>query len=202
MTHVLMDLPYSQEALEPFLMKETLYYHHEKHHAGYVNKLNGLIKGTKFEDMSLEHIITQSDGAIFNNAAQTFNHSFYWNCLSPVPTQPSDALLQKIVDTFGSMDKFKEEFSASALNNFGSGWTWLVVDENKELKIINTSNAQTPIANDETPLLTCDVWEHAYYLDYKNERAKYLDGFLEHINWDSASKVFEDKEHLYAIGLQ
>lgn len=201
MIHTLADLPYSLEALEPFLMKETLYYHHEKHHAGYVNKLNGLIKGTEYEEMSLEYIITQSDGAIFNNAAQTFNHNFYWNCLSPVATQPSDALLRKIIDTFGSMDKLREEFLASALNNFGSGWTWLVLDQHEHLKIVNTSNAQTPIAHHETPLLTCDVWEHAYYLDYKNERVKYLDGFWEHINWENASKVFEDKEHLNAIGL-
>lgn len=201
MLHKLVDLPYAPDAFEPFLSKETLFYHHQKHHAGYVNNLNNLIKGTEYEDMSLEYIITQSDGAIFNNAAQTFNHNFYWNCLSPEPSEPSAALLQKITAVFGSMEAFKEKFLHAALTNFGSGWTWLVLDQHEHLKIVNTSNAQTPITSDETPLLTCDVWEHAYYLDYKNERVKYLDGFWEHINWENASKVFEDKEHLNVIGL-
>jgi Fe-Mn family superoxide dismutase len=192
MKHTLADLPYDLEALEPFLMKETLYYHHDKHHAGYVNKLNTLIKGTEYEEMSLEYIITQSDGAIFNNAAQTFNHNFYWNCLSPVATQPSDTLLRKIIDTFGSMDKLKEEFLASALNNFGSGWTWLVLDQHEHLKIVNTSNAQTPIAHHETPLLTCDVWEHAYYLNYQNRRPDYIEAFFNVINWNEVERRYAE----------
>ncbi|UCN00284.1 superoxide dismutase [Sulfurimonas sp. SWIR-19] len=201
MQHKLTDLPFPPDALESFLSQETLFYHHQKHHAGYVKKLNELIKDTEYEQMSLEQIITQSDGAVFNNAAQTFNHNFYWNCLSPTATVPSDALLRKITDVFGSMEKLKEAFLNAALTNFGSGWTWLVLDQHEHLKIVNTSNAQTPIAHHETPLLTCDVWEHAYYLDYKNERAKYLDAFWEHINWENASKIFADKEHLNAVGL-
>lgn len=201
MQHTLAALPYAMDALEPFLTQQTLFYHHEKHHAGYVKKLNTLILGTEYEEMSLEYIITQSEGAIFNNAAQTFNHNFYWNCLSPDTTMPSDALLRKITEVFGGMEKLKETFINAALTNFGSGWTWLVLDQHEHLKILNTSNAQTPIAHNETPLLTCDVWEHAYYLDYKNERAKYLEGFWQHINWDNASKIFEDKEHLNVVGL-
>ena len=201
MKHTLAALPYAMDALEPFLTKETLLYHYEKHHAGYVKKLNTLIQGTEYAEMNLEYIITQSNGAIFNNAAQTFNHNFYWNCLSPSVTTPSDTLLRKITDIFGNMEKLKEAFVDSALHNFGSGWTWLVVDQHEHLKIVNTSNAQTPITSDEIPLLTCDVWEHAYYLDYKNERARYLEGFWQHINWENASKVFENKEHLNVIGL-
>lgn len=191
MKHTLMTLPYPMDALEPFLTQETLFYHHEKHHAGYVNKLNALIAGTEYEDMQLEAIIKKAEGAILNNAAQTFNHNFYWNSLTNEKTNPSEALLTKLVDTFGSMQKFKEEFLDAALNNFGSGWTWLIVDAHGALKILNTSNAQTPIRGDDLPLLTCDVWEHAYYIDYRNERAKYLEGFWEHVNWENVSKIFE-----------
>ncbi|WP_304542787.1 superoxide dismutase [Sulfurimonas microaerophilic] len=201
MKHSLPALPYKSDALEPFLSEQTLLFHHKKHHAGYVNKLNSLIEGTDYETMSLEYIISQSEGAIFNNAAQIFNHNFYWNCLSPTKTTPSDALAQKISEVFGSMEKFKEEFLNAAVGNFGSGWTWLIIDQHEHLKIVNTSNANTPIAHSQTPLLTCDVWEHAYYLDYKNERLKYLEGFWEHINWDNVSKVYADKEHLNVIGL-
>ncbi|MEJ2373389.1 MAG: superoxide dismutase [Sulfurimonas sp.] len=201
MKHTLPALPYGTNALEPFLSEQTLNFHHKKHHAGYINKLNGLIENTDFETMNLEYIISQSDGAIFNNAAQVFNHNFYWNCLTPKKTTPSDPLVQKISEVFGSMDEFKKLFIDAALSNFGSGWTWLVIDQHEHLKILNTSNAQTPIANSITPLITCDVWEHAYYLDYKNERAKYLEGFWEHINWNNVSKIYEDKEHLNVIGL-
>jgi superoxide dismutase, Fe-Mn family len=201
MKHTLPALPYETNALEPFLSEQTLNFHHKKHHAGYINKLNGLIENTDFETMNLEYIISQSDGAIFNNAAQVFNHNFYWNCLTPKKTTPSDPLVQKISEVFGSMDEFKKLFIDAALSNFGSGWTWLVIDQHEHLKILNTSNAQTPIAHSITPLLTCDVWEHAYYLDYKNERAKYLEGFWEHINWHNVSKIYEDKEHLNVIGL-
>ncbi|MBD3796152.1 MAG: superoxide dismutase [Campylobacterales bacterium] len=200
MKHLLPALPYEANALEPFLSQQTLFYHHTKHHAGYINKLNGLIEGTEFETMGLKQIITQSDGAIFNNAAQAFNHNFYWHCLSPTKTTPSEPLVQKIELHFGSFEAFKKEFLSAALNNFGSGWTWLVLDQHEHLEIVNTSNAQTPVAHFLTPLLTCDVWEHAYYLDYKNERAKYLEGFWEHINWDNVSKIYADKEHLNVIG--
>lgn len=200
MKHTLIALPYAIDALEPFLSQETLTYHHQKHHAGYVNKLNALIKDTDYEDMGLKQIIAQSEGAIFNNAAQVFNHNFYWSCLSPTKTTPSDALAKKISEVFGTIAQFKEEFLNAALNNFGSGWTWLILDQHEHMKIVNTSNAQTPITHSQTPLLTCDVWEHAYYLDYKNERARYLEGFWEHVNWDNVSKIYEDKEHLNYIG--
>jgi len=201
MKHALTALPYTTRALEPFLSEQTLLYHHKKHHAGYINKLNALIEGTDYENLGLEYIITQSEGAIFNNAAQVFNHNFYWNCLSPTKTTPSNALAKKISEVFGSVEKFKEEFLNAALNNFGSGWTWLILDQHEHMKIVNTSNAQTPIAHSETPLLTCDIWEHAYYLDYKNERARYLEGFCKHINWGNVSKIYADKEHLNFVGL-
>jgi len=201
MKHTLANLPYSMNALEPFLSKETIHYHYDKHHAGYVNKLNSLIKDTEYEDMSLEYLIMQSDGAIFNNAAQTFNHNFYWNCLSPTKTSPSEMLEKKIIEVFGSMREFQDKFIQSALTNFGSGWTWLILDQHEHLQIINTSNADTPVVHHNTPLITCDVWEHSYYLDYKNVRVDYLKAFYEHINWDNASKIFENTEHLNQIGL-
>lgn len=201
MKHTPIKLPYALDALEPFLSKETLHYHYDKHHAGYVNKLNMLIQNTEYETMSLKSIITQSEGAIFNNAAQTFNHNFYWNSLSPTKTLPSKALEQKIIEVFGSMQEFKELFLKSAAGNFGSGWTWLILDQHGHLQIVNTSNADTPIAHHKTPLITCDVWEHAYYLDYKNARPNYLEAFYDHINWDNASKVFENTEHLNQVGL-
>lgn len=201
MTHPLPDLPYALDALEPHISAETLEYHHDKHHAGYVNKLNALIKDTEYEEYGLEQIIRESDGAIFNNAAQTFNHNFYWNSLSPTPTQPSALLQRAIEERFGSMEKFQEAFSDAAVNLFGSGWAWLVVDEHDTLQIRATSNAHTPIEHFETPLLTCDVWEHAYYIDYRNARAKYVETFWKLANWETASKIFEDKEHLNHLGL-
>jgi len=201
MKHNLPPLPYPMDALDPFLSEETLQYHHGKHHAGYVNKLNTLIEGTDFEEMSLEYIISQSEGAIFNNAAQVFNHNFYWNILSAKPMRPSMLLEKKITETFGSMEAFKEEFTTSALTLFGSGWTWLVMDQHKHLHIVNTSNAQTPLSEHHTPLITCDVWEHAYYIDYRNDRAKYIEAYWQHINWDNASKFYESREHLNMVGL-
>ena len=201
MRHQLPELPYPLDALEPHISKETLQYHHGKHHAGYVNKLNALIEGTEYTDLSLEQLIHQSDGAIFNNAAQTFNHNFYWHSLSATPTRPSIPLQRAIDETFGSMEKFQAAFSEAAVNLFGSGWCWLVLDQHEHLQIRTTSNAHTPIKQHETPLLTCDVWEHAYYIDYRNARAKYVETFWKIANWAHASKLFEDKEHLNHPGL-
>jgi Fe-Mn family superoxide dismutase len=196
MKHVLMDLPYEMNALAPHISEETIQYHYGKHHAGYVNKLNELIANTEYEDMSLEQIIHQSEGAIFNNAAQVFNHDFYWNSLNPKKTEPSEALLKAIEETFGSLATFKEKFSHAAVNCFGSGWAWLVVDEHEKLSIQATSNAHTPIEQNLTPLLVCDVWEHAYYIDQRNLRAKYVENFWAIVNWEHVSKLFEEKEHL------
>ena len=201
MLHQLPELPYAHDALEPLLSKETLEYHHGKHHAGYVNKLNTLIKGTEYEEMSLEQIIRQSEGAIFNNAAQVFNHNFYWHSLSPNRTEPSELLMKALEKTFGSFSKFQEAFNDAAINLFGSGWCWLVIDQHDHLHIRTTSNAHTPIEHHETPLLTCDVWEHAYYIDYRNARAEYVTKFWELVNWENASKIYEDKEHLNSLGL-
>lgn len=196
MKHTLIDLPYKTDALAPSISEETLKYHHGKHHAGYVNKLNSLIEGTEYEEMSLEQLIHQSSGAIFNNAAQIFNHNFYWHSLSPKKTEPSELLRKALEETFGSMEAFQEKFIQSAIGQFGSGWAWLVLDQHDHLIIETTSNAHTPIEHHMTPLLVCDVWEHAYYIDYKNERPKYVETFWNLINWDHASKIFEDKEHL------
>ncbi len=196
MKHTLMELPYAMDALAPYISEETLRYHHGKHHAGYVNKLNELIKDTEYEEMSLEQIIHQSDGAIFNNAAQTFNHDFYWKCLSPTKTEPSELFLKALKETFGSLKTFQEAFAKAAVGQFGSGWAWLVIDEHEKLFIQATSNANTPIEHHLTPLLVCDVWEHAYYIDYRNERAKYLDNFWPLVNWEHVSKIFENKEYL------
>ena len=196
MKHKLPELPYRMDALAPYISEETLQYHHGKHHAGYVNKLNALIEGTEYEEMSLEQIIHQSDGAIFNNAAQTFNHNFYWHSLSPTKTEPSEPFRRAIEETFGSMDAFKETFVQAAIGQFGSGWIWLVLDQHDRLLIEATSNAHTPIEHYKTPLFVCDVWEHAYYIDYRNERPKYVETFWNLINWEYASRIFEDKEHL------
>lgn len=183
-------LPYAKNALEPHISAETLEYHHGKHHQTYVTKLNGLVEGTEFEGKSLEEIVTSSTGGIFNNAAQHWNHSFYWNCLSPKGGQPAGALADAINAEFGSFDAFKEQFNTSAAGNFGSGWTWLVKAKDGKLAIVNTSNAANPMTDGATPLLTCDVWEHAYYIDYRNSRPNYLKGFWELVNWDFVGENF------------
>ncbi|CAG9296694.1 superoxide dismutase [Celerinatantimonas diazotrophica] len=183
-------LPYAKNALEPHISAETLEYHHGKHHQTYVTKLNGLIEGTEFEGKSLEEIITSSTGGVFNNAAQHWNHSFYWNCLSPKGGQPAGALADAINAEFGSFDAFKEQFNTSAAGNFGSGWTWLVKTKDGKLAIVNTSNAANPMTDGATPLLTCDVWEHAYYIDYRNSRPNYLKGFWELVNWEFVGENF------------
>ena len=185
MQHVLPPLPYEKNALEPHISAETLDYHYGKHHQTYVTNLNKLIPGTEFEDMALEDIIKKASGGIFNNAAQVWNHSFYWNCLSPNGGgQPSGGLLDAINSAFGSFDAFKEKFSTSAATNFGSGWTWLVKAADGGVEIVNTSNAGTPMTDGKTALLTCDVWEHAYYIDYRNARPKYVEAFWNLVNWD------------------
>lgn len=181
-------LPYDQNALEPHISAETLEFHYGKHHKSYVDKLNGMLAGTELESASLEDVIRQSEGGVFNNAAQIWNHSFYWECLSPHGGgEPTGALADAINNTFGSFAAFKEEFSAAAAGNFGSGWTWLVQNADGSVAISNTSNAGCPLTDDVTPLLTVDVWEHAYYIDYRNARPKYLEAFWNLVNWDFVS---------------
>ncbi|BAP57477.1 superoxide dismutase [Thioploca ingrica] len=185
MEHTLPVLPYELNALEPHISKETLEYHYGKHHQTYVTNLNNLIKDSAFADMSLEEIIKQSSEGVFNNAAQVWNHSFYWNCLSPKGGgQPTGKLANTINSTFGSFDKFKEEFTKKAITTFGSGWAWLVKNSDGTLALVSTSNAGTPMTSNQTALLTCDVWEHAYYIDYRNARPKYVEAFWNLVNWD------------------
>jgi len=179
------ELPYANNALEPHISAETIEYHYGKHHATYVDKLNGMIPGTEFENASLEDIIMKSSGGMFNNAAQVWNHSFYWNCLSPNGGgEPAGELGSAIEQAFGSFADFQQKFTASAVNNFGSGWTWLVKNSAGALEIVNTDDAGTPLTDGQQPLLTCDVWEHAYYIDYRNARPKYLEAFWKLVNWD------------------
>ena len=191
MTHTLMDLPFDKDALEPYVSAETLEYHHGKHHAGYIAKLNALIKDTKYEDMTLKEIIKTSENAIFNNAAQVFNHDFYFNGMSKKITSPSKELLELITKEFGSFEAFKEFFLDTAAGLFGSGWVWLSVDRFGNLILESHSNAGNPLTSGYTPLMTCDVWEHAYYIDYRNARADYLKKWWELINWDFVSKNFQ-----------
>ena len=189
MEHKLPELPYSKDALSPHISAETLEFHYGKHHNAYVTKLNELIKGTEFAELSLEQIIKKSSGGIFNNAAQVWNHTFYWNCLAPkAGGAPTGKIADMITKTFGSFDKFKTDFTNSALGNFGSGWTWLVKTSNGEIKIHNTSNAGCPLTEGVTPLLTCDVWEHAYYVDYRNARPSYVQAYWNLVNWDFVNK--------------
>ena len=185
MEHKLPALPFEQDALEPIISKETLEYHYGKHHQAYVTNLNKLIAGTEFENMSLEEIILKSSGGIFNNAAQVFNHTFYWNCLAPkAGGEPAGKLAEAINQTFGSFAEFKDKFSQTAVGTFGSGWAWLVKDKDGKLEIVSTSNAGNPMTDGKQPLLTCDVWEHAYYIDYRNARATYVEKFWDLVNWD------------------
>lgn len=192
MAFELPPLPYEKNALEPHISAETLEYHHGKHHATYVTKLNGLIEGKDLENKSLEEIIKSSEGGVFNNAAQIWNHTFYWNSLSPNGGgEPSGALVDAINAKWGSFAAFKDAFNDKAVNNFGSSWTWLVKKADGSLDIVNTSNAGTPITEaGVTPLITVDLWEHAYYIDYRNLRPKYLEGFWALVNWDFAAKNF------------
>lgn len=190
MTFTLPDLPYAQNALEPYITANTLSFHHGKHHNAYVTNLNKLITGTEFEKSSLEEIVKKSSGGIFNNAAQVWNHTFFWNSMKQNGGgKPSGELATKINEDFGSFDKFKEEFTAAATTQFGSGWAWLVLGKDGKLKVIKTPNAETPLTTGDIALLTIDVWEHAYYLDYQNRRPDYIATFLDKLaNWDFAAQ--------------
>ncbi len=185
------ELPYKMDALQPHISKETLEYHYGKHHQTYVDKLNPLIVGTEFAQSSLEQIVMKSSGAIFNNAAQVWNHTFYWHCLSPKGGgEPSGPIADAIKKTYGSFATFKEKFSASAVGLFGSGWAWLVKKPDGTLDIVGEPNAGCPMTSGLKPLLTCDVWEHAYYIDYRNARPKYVESFWQLVNWDFVNQQF------------
>ena len=191
MAHQLPELPWSNDALAPHISPETIEYHYGKHHNAYVTKLNAAIEGTEYAEMSLEDIIKKADGGLFNNAAQVWNHSFYWNCLAPnAGGNPTGAINDAINGKWGSFDKFKEEFSASAAGNFGSGWTWLVKNAKGELEIVNTDDAGCPLTSGQTAILTLDVWEHAYYLKYQNMRGDYINAFMDIVNWDTVAAKY------------
>lgn len=185
-------LPYALDALEPYMSRETLEFHWGKHHQTYVNNLNNLTAGTAFEGKDLFEVIRSSEGGVFNNAAQVFNHTFFWNGMKPQGGgEPTGALLDAIVATWGSYAEFRKAFSAAAAGNFGSGWTWLVKNPDGTLAIVNTSNAGTPLTGEQMPLLNLDVWEHAYYIDHRNARPKFIDTFFDHlVNWSFAEKNF------------
>jgi Fe-Mn family superoxide dismutase len=188
MNHQLPKLPYSLDALEPFISRRTLEYHYGKHHQAYVNNLNKLIQGTEFENLSLDDIVRKAAGGIFNNGAQVWNHTFYWNCMKPKGGgEPIGSLLTEINKYFGSFGNFREKFSTAAATLFGSGWAWLIRKENGTLEIVQESNAGNPMRNGATPLLTCDVWEHAYYLDKQNARPDYIADFWKLVDWDSVA---------------
>jgi Fe-Mn family superoxide dismutase len=181
-------LPWARDALAPHISAETIDYHYGKHHQTYVTNLNNLIKGTEFENLDLVAIIKKAQGGMFNNAAQVWNHTFYWNSLSPKGGgEPSGKLADGIKKAFGGFAQFKEEFSKTAIGTFGSGWGWLVQRADGSLGLVSTSNAATPITGSDRPLLTCDVWEHAYYIDYRNARPKYVEAFWNLVNWEFAA---------------
>jgi superoxide dismutase, Fe-Mn family len=188
MEHRLPELPYARDALLPHISPETIDYHYGKHHQTYVTNLNNLIKGTPNEDKSLEDIIKSSSGGLFNNAAQVWNHTFYWHCLKPNGGgEPSGKLADAINKAFGSFATFKEQFTQTALTTFGSGWAWLVQKSDGSLALVSTSNAGCPLTTGDRALLTCDVWEHAYYVDFRNARPKYVEAFWALVNWDFVS---------------
>jgi len=191
MAHTLPALPYAKDALQPHISAETLEFHYGKHHQAYVTNLNNLIPGTEFENLSLEDTIKKSSGGVFNNAAQIWNHTFYWHSLSPQGGgEPSGALGDAIKKQWGSFAAFKEAFTKAAVGTFGSGWAWLVKKADGSLDIVSTSNAATPLTTDAKALLTIDVWEHAYYIDYRNARPKYAEAFWNIANWEFAAKNF------------
>ena len=188
------ELPYALNALEPNISEETMNYHYGKHHQAYVTNLTNLIADSEFEKMTLEEIIVNSDGGVFNNAAQVYNHSFYFLALTPnAGTAPSTSLEEAIVRDFESVDNMKKELNAAAMAQFGSGWAWLVADKDDKLSIVKTANAETPITDDLKPILCIDVWEHAYYIDYRNLRAAYLEKIWNIVNWDEVSNRWENK---------
>ena len=189
MKHELPPLPYSKDALEPHISRETLEFHHGKHHKTYVDKLNELIEGTEFENAPLEDIIRRSDGTIFNNAAQTWNHTFFWRCMTPNGGgRPSGDLMKSIEKSFGSFDAFKKEFSAASADLFGSGWAWLVKRDDGSLAIEPLKDADTPVKSGGRAVLTLDVWEHAYYIDYRNSRPEFIAAFWNVVDWNFAAK--------------
>jgi Fe-Mn family superoxide dismutase len=191
MVHQLPELPYAKNALEPHISAETLEYHYGKHHQTYVTNLNNLIKGTEYEELPLEAIIQKSSGGLFNNAAQVWNHTFYWNCLKPNGGgEPTGALAEAINKKFGSLAAFKEEFTKVSVGTFGSGWGWLIKNADGSVELMSTSNAGTPMTSGKTALLTCDVWEHAYYIDYRNARPKYVEAFWNLVNWDFVASQY------------
>lgn len=181
-------LPYAPEALEPVISANTIRFHHGKHHLAYVNNLNNLIAGTKFENATLKEIILESEGGIFNNGAQVWNHTFYWESLGAKGSEPSGELLEKINTHFGTFENFKVVFTDAAVKQFGSGWAWLVENKEGVLKIVTTSNAGNPMRDGLKPLLTCDVWEHAYYLDFQNRRPDYVKEFWKIVNWEKVAE--------------
>lgn len=192
MEHQLPALPYAKNALEPVISAETIDFHYGKHHQTYVTNLNNLIKGTDFENASLEEIVLKSSGGVFNNAAQIWNHTFYWNCFKPNGGgAPTGELAAAIDKAFGSFDEFKKQFTQKAITTFGAGWAWLVKNKDGSLALESTSNAATPMTNGQTALLTIDVWEHAYYIDYRNARAKYAEDFWNIVNWDFVAANFK-----------
>ena len=189
MEHQLADLPYGKKTLSPHMSEETLHYHHDKHHRAYVVKLNELIKGSPFEDMTLEEIIKNSEGPLFNNAAQHWNHAFFWNCMGPGQGgYPSGKIGDMIHREWGSFEKFKEDFTKAAVSHFGSGWTWLIENHQGHLEIISTSNADNPLKHNLKAIMTLDIWEHAYYIDYRNLRADFIQAFWNVVNWDFINK--------------
>lgn len=191
MAFELPQLPYAKDALAPHISAETLEFHYSKHHQAYVTNLNNLVPGTEFEGKSLEDIIKSSSGGVYNNAAQIWNHTFYWNCLSPNGgNEPTGTLADAINKAYGSFAAFKEKFSTMAVGNFGSAWTWLVKNADGSVEIVNMGAAGCPMTEGKTALLTCDVWEHAYYIDYRNLRAKYVESFWNLVNWDFVAKNF------------
>ena len=193
MAFTLPPLPYDSSALAPHISRETLEFHHGKHQNTYITNLNTLIAGTEFEQMSLEEIVRKSSGGLFNNAAQVWNHTFYWHCLSPTGGgEPDGALAAAINQTFGSFAQFKEKFTATAVTTFGSGWGWLVKNSDGSLELLSTSNAGTPATSGKKALLTCDVWEHAYYIDYRNARPGYLAAFWNLVDWSFVAKNFAE----------
>jgi superoxide dismutase, Fe-Mn family len=193
MAFTLPPLPYGKDALSPVISPETIDYHYGKHHQAYVNNLNNLVPGTKYESMSLEDVVKATNGQasekkVFNNAAQVWNHTFYWNCLSPSGGgEPTGKLAEAITKAFGSFAAFKEQFTATAIGTFGSGWGWLVQRPDGSLALVSTPNAATPLTGNDTALLTCDVWEHAYYIDYRNARPKYVEAFWNLVDWDAVA---------------
>jgi len=189
MRHILPELPFPKDSLSPHMSTETLEYHYDKHHRGYVEKLNRLIEGTEFEHLSLEEVVAKSTGEIFNNAAQSWNHGFFWNCLTPERSMPSTTMLGVLEEEFGSFDEFMELFKKTALGFFGAGWIWVVQNQkDKKLGIETTINANSPMRDGKKPILVCDLWEHAYYIDYRNNRSKYLAAYFSVLNWDFASE--------------